>query len=61
MRRVIDLRLVLTRDDRTVAYVDGRAVLTFDSAAEALATLAACVEHVPPAEQLEALRAPEGG
>lgn len=58
--RVIDVRLVLDREDRTRVYVERRPVLTFASAAEALSTLAACVEGAPAAEQLEALRAPEG-
>lgn len=54
--RIVDVRLVLDREDRTRVYVDGRALLAFSSAAEALTTLGACIEHAPPGEQLQALR-----
>ncbi len=55
--RIVDVRLVLDREDRTRVYVDGRAVLAFSSAAEALYALAANVAQEATAEQLGALRA----
>lgn len=53
--RILDLRLVLDRNDRVRVSVDGRELVRHDSAADALRALADRIGGRPRLEQLDAL------
>lgn len=55
MTRILDLRLILTRDDRARVSVDGRRLTTAPSTSSALRFIADRLDAIAPADQLSAL------